>query len=184
MFMMLIIFGSFLIFTCSNVKNIKQTNKTSKVRRRNQAIFKGKFTVIVSVLSAETLKDRKTCNTMLKVFKVNNCQIKLIYLIKLSFWINGETWIPVLLHCWRCQATFHLCSQSCPVHGRYRLRCGRTQPKIGAPARVRNDTGWGQSWAFQIPGHTDAAGIHQESGTEPGGWGMGGGEGESRLAQR
>ena len=102
MFMMLIIFGSFLIFTCSNVKNIKQTNKTSKVRRRNQAIFKGKFTVIVSVLSAETLKDRKTCNTMLKVFKVNNCQIKLIYLIKLSFWINGETWIPVLLHCWRC----------------------------------------------------------------------------------
>ena len=73
------------------LKNIKHKERILKAAREKQQVtHKGNPICLTPDLSAETLQARREWHDMFKVLKGENLQSGLLYLVRISFKIDGE----------------------------------------------------------------------------------------------
>ena len=59
-------------------------------REKHQVMYKGNLTCLTADLSAETLQARREWKDIFKVLKGKNLKPRLLYLVRISFKIDGE----------------------------------------------------------------------------------------------
>ena len=76
--------------TLIKLAEIKHKERILKVAREKQQVtFKGNPIRLTADLSAETLQARREWQNMFKVLKGKNLQLRLLYLARISFKIDG-----------------------------------------------------------------------------------------------
>ena len=74
---------------------IKGRKRILKIIGNQLVTYKGIFIRLSANFSAETLQDRKGWHDLLKVLKGKNLEPRILYLVRLSFRIEGEITFPI-----------------------------------------------------------------------------------------
>ena len=77
-----------ILIKLTEIKNKERILKA--VREKQQVTHKGKAIQLTADLSAETLQVRKEWQDIFKVLKGKNLQVRLLYLARISFNIDGK----------------------------------------------------------------------------------------------
>ena len=77
-----------ILIKLTKTKHKERILKAAK--EKQQATYKGKPICLTADLSAETLQTRREWQDIFKVLKGKNLQLRLLYLVRISFKIDGD----------------------------------------------------------------------------------------------